>query len=332
MTPRRPVVWVVGSLNVDLVVRVEAHPQPGETVLGGDLMRFPGGKGANQAAAAALAAGPAARVRMLGRTGADADGEMLLAALRARDVDIGAVTVADAPTGVALITLDRHGQNAIVVSSGANRLLTPDHVDEALAEEAPSIVLTQLETPLHTVVHLARHCAAHGVPLVLNAAPPVPLPDVVWHALDTLIVNEHEAAFLDADPARQPSPKADATATVAPSTPPADGESRRRNGLDVAERLAARGPRAVIVTLGADGVAWAGTSRGTLPGFPVDVVDTTGAGDAFCGAYVATRADGADVAAAVRFASAAGALAVTRPGAMPSLPGRAEIDATLDTP
>jgi ribokinase len=316
VTDAKPVVWVVGSLNVDLVVRVPAHPSPGETVLGGDLERFAGGKGANQAAAAALAAGDRAVVRMLGRHGRDADAELVRGALGSRGVVLEAVEATDAPTGVALITVDRRGQNAIVVSSGANARLTADDVDAALGAHPPTIVLSQLESPLDVIAHLATRCAELGVPLVLNAAPPAALPEAVWRALDTLIVNEHEAAALGAP--------FDAYGPVTEA-----GPARRRAARTAAAVLARRGPSTVVITLGADGVAWAGASLGEQQALAVDVVDTTGAGDAFCGAFVAARATGAGVEDAVAFGVAAGALAVTRPGAIPSLPDRAEIEAAL---
>ncbi|MBA2667370.1 MAG: ribokinase [Trueperaceae bacterium] len=315
------VVLVVGSLNVDLVVRVASHPRPGETVAGGDLARFPGGKGANQAAAAALASGTDVVVRMLGRHGPDADGALVRAALHERGVDLESVhTTLDAPTGVALITVDDEGQNAIVVSGGANHALSAADVDAALrgggGGGVPSLVLTQLETPLVVVAHLAARCALEHVPFVLNAAPPLPLPDGLWSSIDTLIVNEHEAAVLGAS----------AASSVAPG---ADRRARRVAALDAADTLAARGVGTVIITLGEAGVVWAGASRGEREAFQVDVRDTTGAGDAFCGAFVAARATGADVETAIAFAAAAGALAVGREGAIPSLPSRAEIEALL---
>jgi ribokinase len=312
MTDARPVVWIVGSLNVDLVVRVATHPRPGETVLGGDLARFPGGKGANQAAAAALAAGDRAVVRMLARHGRDAEAELVREALHSRGVDLTAVAATDAPTGVALITVDDGGQNAIVVASGANRLLAPPDVDAALAAHPPSLVLSQLETPIGLLTHLAAWCRARRIPLVLNAAPPAPLGAGVMSALDTLIVNEHEAAALGA-----------------PFDAAGGAAHRRRAARAAAEALVRRGPRLVVITLGGDGVAWAGAEGGTLTAARVRVVDTTGAGDAFCGAFAAARAIGADPADAVAFGAAAGTLAVTRPGAIPSLPRRSEIDGAL---
>ncbi|CAN5769599.1 ribokinase [soil metagenome] len=260
---------------------------------------------------------------MLGRHGPDADGALVRAALHERGVDLESVhTTLDAPTGVALITVDDEGQNTIVVSGGANHALSAADVDAALrgggggGGGVPSLVLTQLETPLVVVAHLAARCALEHVPFVLNAAPPLPLPDGLWSRIDTLIVNEHEAAVLGAS----------AASSVAPG---ADRRARRVAALDAADTLAARGVGSVIVTLGEAGVVWAGASRGEREAFPVDVRDTTGAGDAFCGAFVAARATGADVETAIAFAAAAGALAVGREGAIPSLPSRAEIEALL---
>ena len=296
-------VVVVGSLNMDLVVPVARHPKPGETVIGGDLRRFPGGKGANQAVAAARLG---ARVRMIGRVGADAYGAELGRGLEAEGIEAADVAEIDAPTGVALISVSEDGQNAIVVSPGANARLRP----EDLAPErfaGAGVVVLQLETPLATVHRAAELGRAAGARVLLNAAPAQALPEGLMGALDLLVVNEFEAAQVAG--AREPEGLEEA--------------------LALARQLARQVPVAVV-TLGARGLVWAGAEgEGYLPAFEVRAVDTTAAGDAFVGGLAAALAAGDPLAAALRFASAAGALAATRPGAQPSLPRAAEVEALL---
>ncbi|MFO7545399.1 MAG: ribokinase [Trueperaceae bacterium] len=188
----RPRVTVVGSANVDLVVRVPRHPAPGETVLGSAYQRHPGGKGANQAVAAARLG---AEVRFVGRVGDDEFGARLRAALEADGIDTSALRQDPAPTGVAFIQVDEQGENAIVVAPGANHALTPADVDPASIEGA-DVVLLQLEIPLATVVEAARVARAAGAQVVLNAAPIAALPGAVWDFVDVLLVNESEAAGL----------------------------------------------------------------------------------------------------------------------------------------
>lgn len=302
---------VVGSANADLVIGVERRPAAGETVLGSDLVVHPGGKGANQAAAAARLG---ARTALLARVGDDAYGRLLLESQQAAGVDTAGVLVGGAPTGVALITVDPSGDNSIVVSPGANARLSPEDV-RAAAELLASarVVSLQLEIPLDTVatvaevVRTARGGAVEGGPrVVLNPSPPAPLPAEVLAVCDPLVVNEHEARFLlGDDPAgREEAPEAWAAA------------------------LLARGPRSVVVTLGAAGALVADRDRTALvPSLPVKAVDTTGAGDAFTGALAWRLGLGEDLETAVRFAVRVGAAAVTRDGAQESFPTAEEVAA-----
>ncbi len=296
-------VLVVGSLNMDLVVPVPRHPKPGETVVGGDLRRFPGGKGANQAVAAARLG---ARVRMIGRVGADAYGTELKRGLEAEGIETADVAELDAPTGVALIGVSEDGQNAIVVSPGANARLRP----EDLAPErfaGAGVAVLQLETPLATVRRAAELGRAAGARVLLNAAPAQALPEGLLKAVDLLVVNEFEAAQVAG--AREPEGPEEA--------------------LALARELARRVPVAVV-TLGARGLVWAGVEgEGVLPAFEVRAVDTTAAGDAFVGGLAAALAAGEPLQPALRFASAAGALAATRPGAQPSLPNKEAVETLL---
>jgi ribokinase len=292
-------VVVVGSANVDLVVAVPRHPAPGETVLGGDLRRTPGGKGANQAVAAARAGG--ADTVLVAALGHDEAAELLLTSLTAAGVRTEAVQRVDAPTGTALITVSPDGENAIVVAPGANALVDAAPALEHLA--AADVVLAQLEIPLD-VVRAAAAARHPGALVVLNAAPSRPLPDELWAQVDVLVVNEHEAADL------APGPGAPEAA---------------------AARLAQRVPT-VVVTLGAAGALVATADRWpvAVPAPRVDAVDTTGAGDTFCGVLAARLAAGDDVVDAVRRAGVAGALAVTRPGAQAAVPSAAEVTAAAE--
>ncbi|MEV0262020.1 ribokinase [Streptomyces sp. NPDC050617] len=297
---------VVGSANADLVVGVERRPLAGETVLGSDLVTHPGGKGANQAVAAARLG---ARTALLARVGDDAHGRLLLDAQRAAGVEVGGVLVGGAPTGVALITVDPSGDNSIVVSPGANARLSPEDVrasGDLLA--AARVVSLQLEIPLDTVAETVR-AAGPGTRVVLNPSPPAPLPDDVLAACDPLIVNEHEARYLlDGHPAgASDEPEAWAAA------------------------LLERGPRSVVVTLGAAGalLAEADGDDGAgaavrVPGIEVAAVDTTGAGDAFTAALAWRLGAGDGLESAVRFATRVAAAAVTRAGAQESYPAEGE--------
>lgn len=292
---------VVGSANADLVIDVERRPGAGETVLGGDLAVHPGGKGANQAVAAARLG---ARTALLARVGDDAHGRLLLDSQRAAGVDPAGVLVGGAPTGVALITVDPSGDNSIVVSPGANGRLTPADVRAAGSLlQASRVVSAQLEIPLETVVEVVRNLPA-GSRFVLNPSPPRPLPPQVLAACDPLIVNEHEARVILGEACVGGEP------------------------ADWARLLLAKGPRSVVVTLGAEGALVASAEGVTpVPSVEVAAVDTTGAGDAFTAALAWRLGSGACLAEAAGYAARVGAAAVTKRGAQESFPTAEEVDA-----
>jgi ribokinase len=289
-TPVTGRVVVVGSANVDLAVDVPRPPKAGETILGGRLRRSPGGKGANQAVAAAWAG--AADTTFVGALGEDEAADLILVSLGGAGVRTDLVERADAPTGTAFVTVSPDGENAIVVAPGAN-----DHVRIGAAQAdriaEADVVLAQLEIPLDVVAAAAAAARPDAV-LILNAAPSRELPDSLWEVVDLLVVNEHEAADLAGEP----------------------------------EALLKRVP-AVVVTLGGEGCAVLRRDQEPVrvPGIRVDAVDTTGAGDTFCGVLAAGLAQGLDLPDAARLASAAGALAVTRPGAQEAVPTAVEVAA-----
>lgn len=307
---------VVGSANADLVIDVERRPGAGETVLGGDLAVHPGGKGANQAVAAARLG---ARTALLARVGDDGHGRLLLDSLRTAGVATAGVLTGGAPTGVALITVDPSGDNSIVVSPGANGRLTPGDVRDAdRLLRTSRVVSAQLEIPLETVVEVVRRLPEGGR-FVLNPSPPRPLPREVLAACDPLIVNEHEAKVILGGAAAGDAPE------------------------DWARSLLAEGPRSVVVTLGAEGALVASAADADEAGdgdgegdgvevarvapVRVDAVDTTGAGDAFTAALAWRLGTGATLAEAAGYAARVGAAAVTRRGAQESFPTGAEVGA-----
>jgi ribokinase len=300
-------ITVVGSLNMDLIVRVPRFPEPGEAIHGEDLQTACGGKGANQAYAVARMGHPAS---MVGCVGQDGFGEAMLANLRTVGVDTANVQQrAGVPSGTALILVhDTSGQNEIVVASGANRTLTADDVRAAADLLYRSdAVIAQLETTLPATQVALSLARAAGRLSVLNPAPFAPLDDAFLALCDYLVPNENEAARLVGGEV-------------------CDLVSAAR----AAETLRARGARNVLITLGAGGVwvdaeAW----RGHVPAFAVKAVDTVAAGDTFIGAFVTRLVEGADLRTAVQFGCAAAAIAVTRPGAQPSIPARQEVDAFL---
>lgn len=297
-------VYVVGSVNTDLVVGVAALPRPGETVPGERFAIVGGGKGANAAVAAARLG---ARVALIARLGDDDFGRARRADLAAEGIDLGgALDVGGATSGVALIAVEASGENTIIYVPGANALLAPDAV-AGLALGAGDVLLTQLETPPATVAAALTRARDRGATALLNAAPyTTEAPNLIALA-DVLVLNEVEAA------------DALGAARVAP------GDARA-----AVEALLARGPSAVALTLGAHGaVAGRGGEVRHVPAPAVAVVDTTAAGDAFVGALAAEVAAGADFFAATTTAVAAGSLAVTRPGAQPSLPRRPDVDALV---
>lgn len=295
-------VLVIGSANADLTVRVSRRPAPGETVPGTDLTESAGGKGANQAAAAARLG---ARTALLARVGDDAYGRLLLDAQRAAGTELRHVLVEPgARTGTAMIVVGPDGDNTIVVSPGANARLSP--ADVAAAREAvagSAVVSLQWEIPPETVRAAARAAHEAGSRVVLNPSPvPRELDPELLAAADPLVVNEHEARQL---------------AQASGGTP-----------AQWAHALRERGARSVVVTLGPEGALVLGAEDAepvAVPGIEVTAVDTTGAGDAFTGALAARLAAGDDVAEAARFAVRVGAASVTKPGAQPSYPTAAEL-------
>jgi ribokinase len=294
-----PALAVVGSLNLDLVVRVARLPGPGETVTGSDVFRNPGGKGANQAVAAARLG---RRVAMVGCVGDDDAGRELLGSLAGAEVDTAQVRVVDGvPSGTAFITVGEDGENQIVVSPGANARLTPADVAAARpALEAATVTLLQLEVPLEAVAAAAATAAGR---VVLNPAPVRDLPGDLLTGVDVLVPNRVELAQL-------------AGASV-PET------------VEAAGTLAGRLPaRAVVVTLGADGALVVEDGRVShVPSVPVRPVDTTAAGDAFCGGLADALAGGASLQEAARRAVRVAAAACLRPGAQASLPTPADLEA-----
>ena len=296
-------VVVIGSINCDVITYAERAPRPGESLTGDRYIMNPGGKGANQAVAAAR---QGARVAMLGAVGQDAHGAALLAALQADGIDTHAVErIAGTPSGTAAILLRPDGENSIVVIPGANHALTPERVRaQADRLRQARVVVAQLECPLDAVTEALAIAREAGAVTVLNAAPVQPLGDALLGQLDWLVVNEIEAAALAGMPV------------------PGPAEARA-----VAEQLRRRGPRQVLVTLGAEGLVLAGP-EGTLalPAPRVQAADTTGAGDTVVGALAAALAAGRPLREALTRAQAAAALAVTRLGTQSAMPTAAEVD------
>jgi ribokinase len=298
-------ILVVGSINMDLVVRTPRMPAPGETVLGKGFATSPGGKGANQAVAVARQGAPCV---LLGRVGNDAFGSALLANLKADGIDCDNVMVTpDAATGVAVIIVDGSGENCIIVTSGANALVTPDDLyhREALFRQA-QVVLLQLELPLPTVVAARQLAKRHGCKVVLDPAPaPRCLPDELWD-VDVLSPNITEAAALTGQ-------------QIEPSD--------ERVGKLVAARLVERGARAAVLKLGHRGalIVTADGSFRTIAPYKIDVVDTTAAGDAFTAALAVGALQGLGLPEATRRACAAGALACAKFGAQAAMPTAEDI-------
>ncbi len=285
-------VVVVGSANMDLVGTAPALPRPGETVLGDEFVMVPGGKGANQAMAAAKAGASCA---FLGTLGSDQFGVTLRARIQASGVDMAYTRISYGASGVAIVMVDDTGENSIMVLPGANSTLTDLSAEEFAAIRDADVLLLQLEIPLETVIAAAR--AANGR-VVLNAAPARELPDDLLAEVDLLVVNEVEAQVITGS-----------------------GRENMRALLKLAPR--------VVLTIGAEG-AWYLDREGTsvhVPAFPVETVDSTAAGDAFLGALAVAWGEGRDLVDAVRWASAAGAVCVSNLRSSVSLPTRAEIDA-----
>jgi len=288
-------ILVAGSANLDFVVRAQHIPAPGETVLGQAFHTYPGGKGANQAVACARAGGGA--THMLLAVGKDRHAEPLLASLQTAGVELHTVLAPEEPTGCAFICVADNAENAITVAPGANLVLAPHHLPELTGF---SHLLMQLESPLPSVTAYAQAARAHGVKVVLNAAPAQALPAELLAAVDVLIVNEGELAALVPKPG------------------------------DLMLNLAQIDVPCVVVTLGQRGcAARQGNDLFTQDAYPVDAVDTTGAGDTFSGVLVAALDQGHTLTQAIQRASAAAALACTQPGAQSSIPTVQAVDAFL---
>ena len=300
---KRPRVTVLGSLNMDISVTVPWLPGPGATVLGSAARFTPGGKGANQAVAAARLG---AEVRMVGCVGDDDFGRRLLAALRDETVDASTVRhITGVPTGLAMIAVDEAGENLIIVAPGANHEAGPPEVAAATRQAGQSrdILVISAEIPLPAI----RAALAHPGIGMLNLAPAPPeakaLVAAIGHHLDWLVVNESEAAAVLGHPV--------------------SGLAAAKNA---AAELIASGPRNAVVTAGAHGAALAGPDgRHVIEGFAVEAVDTVGAGDTFVGALATAIAAGVPAPQAIRAAAAAGAAAVTKPGAQTAMPRPADI-------
>jgi ribokinase len=303
MMNRKPIV-VVGSINMDLVARAGRIPVTGETVQGTEFQTHPGGKGANQAVAVARLGYP---VSMIGRLGGDAFGVELREHLRGSGIDVSAVGTAETSSGVAVIIVSPTGDNVIVVTPGANASVTPGDIDSNLEMiRSAGLVLTQLEIPLETVEHLADVCGREDVPLILDPAPAVELPSAVMRQSRWFTPNETEAAFFSA------------------------GNSSDRPEA-IARMLLAKGPQAVVLKMGRHGVYLAdrGGLNRQIDAFAVRAVDTTAAGDAFNGAFATALMLGNNPIESARFAAAAAAVSVSRPGAQPSMPTLAEVQRML---
>ena len=299
---------VFGSLNADLVQTVDRLPKPGETLAGGDLKTFSGGKGANQACAASRMGG---RVAMAGQVGNDRLASLLLDSLQSAGVNTEHVGESDKPTGTAVIFVLPDGENMIVISPGANATVTPELAESRLASLGPrSLLLCQLETSLESVERSLSLAKAKGAKTILDPAPARQLSSELLHNVDFLTPNDNEAFML-----------------LGKSPALFDDDAQAEA---VAKQLLALGPGTVVLKLGSRGCLVA-TQDGCqwVPGFKVTAIDTTAAGDTFNGAFAAALSEGRTVIEAARFANAAGALSVTKPGAQSSIPSREEVDEIL---
>ncbi|KZS43859.1 ribokinase [Paenibacillus glucanolyticus] len=297
---------VIGSINMDVVSNVNQFPQPGETIHSSGTSFFPGGKGANQAVAAASAGADCA---MLGAVGLDPFGDTLIASLEDRQVRVKSVLSKEGTSGIAMITVNKEGENYIVLSEGANGRLTEEDVASEVNWDGVYAVLLQNEIPWQTTRYVIHSASKAGVRVWLNPAPARSIPEEVFPLLDTLIVNETEAGVVS-------SLRVDDAASAEMA----------------ADWIIAKGTSSVIITLGEQGCFY-GNARGervAVPAYRVKPVDTTAAGDTFIGAYAAACTDGMETEEALKFATAAAALTVTRPGAQSSIPTKDEILAFMD--
>jgi ribokinase len=292
-------IYSIGSLNMDIVLHVANLPKPGETLHSFSRKHLPGGKGANQAVAAARCGGS---VAMIGAVGTDTYGDALLEALQADHIDTGDILRKEGDSGTAFITVDAHAENHIVLSAGANGLMLPEDIPDRI--QSAAIVLLQNEIPWHVNRHVLEIAQERNVPVLLNAAPAMLLEEDAFPLIQILAVNETELETMSGLPA-----------------------STRDEVLIAAESLISKGVRNILVTLGGDGSLWIAPGGEALwtPAFRVQPVDTTAAGDTFIGAFAVEYANGSPVTEALRFASAAAAIAVTREGAQSSVPARDEV-------
>jgi ribokinase len=297
-------VCILGSINRDIVVRVEALPRPGETVAARETLLLAGGKGANQAVAGARIGAP---TRLIGAIGSDADGDALSAWLAAQGVDVSLLARVSASTGRAYIALDDAGENQIIVAASANAEV---HAEDAVAgiKSDDRVFLAQLETPMAAIAAFFAAAGRQGGLRILNTAPALIEARALFDATDMLVLNQTELArYLGL--ASEPRTAADA---------------------EVARALLTRPGQSAVVTLGAAGVVLVEREAAIrVPGWRVPVVDTTGAGDCFCGALAAMLAEGAPVTRALEIANAAAALCVGKPGAGPAMPDRRAVEAFI---
>jgi ribokinase len=313
---RKPIV-VIGSLNMDLVCRCGRMPRAGETVSGQDLLTIPGGKGANQAVAAAKVGAAGDEVHLVGRVGADDFGQRLLVGLREHGVRSEHVIVTEgSSTGCAVILVDKAGENSIVLSPGANSKVSSEDVDAAADLIAgAAVVILQLEIPLDTVAYAVALCRRAGVKVILDPAP-VPAKGLAkaLYQVDVLTPNQSEAeALLESGAAMGRSKR-----------------TRRVDAKQLGQELLERGPGVVLLKLGAKGAMIVDNEIQHVKGYKVNVVDTTAAGDAFNGALAVAMAEGMELGRAVRFANAAGARACEKFGAQPALPTRMEVEGLME--
>lgn len=302
MTKQRPKIAVLGSINMDLMIQCDHLPCPGETLLADRCTEVSGGKGANQAVAAALCG---AVVNMIGRVGDDAFGPRLLDQLQSEGVRLtGVASSINTSSGLAVVSVDRNGENSIVVVPGANGLVSEADVEEHRQLIVDSdVILLQLEIPPSTCVAAIRLAREAGVRVIMNPAPVHSGINADIFGVDLLCPNQTEAGMLL-------------------------GRSieNRNDAISAVRELASRGPNHVIITLGADGVVWGDSQQSQwMKAFPIRSVDTTAAGDAFVGSLAVFWAETGNLEIAIRHACAAGAIAATRSGAQPSLPQRDEV-------
>lgn len=297
---------VIGSSNTDMVVKTDHLPLPGETIIGGEFFMYPGGKGANQAVAAARLGG---RVTFIAKIGEDIFGKQAVELIKNEHIDTSCL-IADpsAASGVALITVDKNGENCITVASGSNARLFPADIEQHFPViKSASVVLMQLEIPLETVSYMAGICRQSNTMLILNPAPACPLPDDLYACLDLITPNEKEAEML--------------TGVKVTDIASASNAARILKG---------KGVKTIIITLGKQGALLVtDTDEKHIPSLTVHAVDTTGAGDVFNGALAFALAGGKELTDAIDMACKAAAISVTRLGAQSSAPTMKELEEYL---